>query len=512
MKRGSLFLLLAFVLSLVGCSSKEPLNLPVKTNFSFYEQKEAYTALYTRLSPEPLTELIPSENYGTLYPFIGARKTYVSEEGYTMHQSEFYGFTDATGRIIVDPVYSDVALLTGGENGACLPFWVLTKDKPYSGDLFAYSSHRAIASADGSFVSGFDYSYIYGYPDCIVTQSLDRANPVYELYDHSMRLLFSTADLPFSHRIQNAQYHSNGLFLLRLQEEEGFAYYFMDREGDLAFGPYMEAYGFSSGWAAVRLSNEKWTYIDPTGRLMERQFEECDMYYNSGYTVVQTPDRTEILDQEGQTLISLPNYQHLPSLKITEHGIFLSSLQAPDRYYSFDGTLLYETTDKTWFPEYMVYLSEEDPSAPYLYHVELQKKLTLPPLTEDTILSPSSPWIHTGFNMGLSYYDRKDLSATHYLVSPDLELLSVSKEHRPELISEQPGERSLPFVALPGEEGTELFGPEGKLLGLSPMADFHIGRIYEGDYLSLSNEFCTKLYTQNGELVFCYPFAAAMED
>ena len=160
----------------------------------------------------------------------------------------------------------------------------------------------------------------------------------------------------------------------------------------------------------------------------------------------------------------------------------------------------------------MVYFSKEDPSAPYLYHVELQKKLTLPPLTEDTVLAPFSPWIFTGPNLGLTCYNHKDRSDTHYLISPDLELLSVSKQLRPELISEQPGERSVPYVALPGEEGTELFDSEGTLLGLSPMADFHIGRIYEGGYLSLSNEFCTKLYNQDGELVFCYPFAAAMED
>ncbi len=506
----TLLLIMLLMGSVVGCGSPEPLNLPVKVDFSAYEQRDPNAPLYTRLSPEPLKELIPSGDYGTLYPFIGARQSYLTEDGYEGWKVDYYGFTDATGRIIVDPVYKNIELLRGGEGGTRLPFWILSKNNPDPNS--SYSTCYAIASVDGSFVTDFDYSNISGYPDCIVTRNMDQDPPVYEMYDHNMELLFTTADLPFSRQIRDARYQGNGLFLLRLADEEDrHLCYFMDLEGTLVAGPYESAFDFSCGWAAVKPPDGSWTYIDSTGKPMDRSFEDCKRFYQGGYTLVQTPEQTEILDVEGNTFLTLPKYDWFPSLTVTQQGLFLNGLDT-DQYYSFDGNLLYETRGKLWYQEKLVYLSKEDPSAPYLYHAGLNKKVPLPPLTENTTIEAIHPYENAGPFLSLFYVDRRDGSMTFYLFTPELELVSVSNQTRPELFPEEPGKKALTYVAIPGASGTELYDPDGNVLGLCPMADFDTGRIYEGRILSLTNDFCTKMYDSQGELIFCYPFTSTMED
>ena len=507
------FLILGILLLLAGCEEVEPqptLNLPVKVDFSAYEQRDPNDPLYTRLSPEPLTGLIPSEDYGTLYPFIGARQSYLTENGYEGPKVDYYGFADASGRIIVDPVYTDIRLLSGGEGGTHLPFWILGKDNPDSGSR--YSTCYAIASLDGSFVTDFRYSYVGGYPDCIVTLSLDWGEPVYELYDHAMELQFTTAELPYSSQIIEARYQNNGLFLLHLKgEEDRHSYYFMDLNGTLVAGPYAFACSFSCGWAAVEIRDDCWTYVDTAGTPMDRTFHDCEPYYQGGYTLVETETHGEILDIEGKTLLTVPKPDSFLTLTVTQNGLFIDSWKS-SQYYSFDGALLYETQEKHWFPFEMVYLSKEDPSAPYLYHVELQKKVPLPPLTEHTEIETQYFIENRGPFLSLVYVDRRDRSMTFYLFTPELELLSVSNQTRPELFSEQAGKEALSYVAIPSDEGAELYDPEGMVLGLCPMSDFDTGRIYEGGILSLTNDFCTKRYNSQGELIFCYPFTSTMED
>ena len=122
----SLFLLLGILLSIFWI--RLPQKVPNPTvDFSYYTKREASPALYTRASSEALGELMPSEDYGAIYPFVGGQRTYLySDYGTAGVQQKLYGFVDATGQILVDPVYT-MAQLLESEDGTALPYWHIGK-------------------------------------------------------------------------------------------------------------------------------------------------------------------------------------------------------------------------------------------------------------------------------------------------------------------------------------------------------------------------------------------------
>ncbi len=510
-----LFLLSGLLLSLVGCENTEPqptLHLPVKTDFSAYEQRDPDTPLYTRLSPEPLTRLIPSEDYGTLYPFIGARRSYLTEEGYEGPTIDYYGFTDAAGRIIVDPIYYLIELLDTGTyyNSLCLPFWDITEEYRDPDYPDAPDYRHALAFIDGSFVTDFIYSEIKGYEDCIIAARMNPRIDGYDVFNHNGELLFSTTELPYPvEDIFRFSSCENGLFLLRMDYGTySSAYYYVDRDGRIRFGPYEKASKFLCGWARVQLLTGEYTYIDPSGASIGRTFSYCS-HFTDGYAVVTTETHSEIIDQTGATLFTIPKCNREPAFYVTEGGFLLQDF-GQDCLYSFDGQLLYSSDSDHWSPSKSIYLCDSDPNAPYLHHIGSEKTVSLPPMSKDCqIYIDLLPNNFDSF-ITLKYHTRFDF--TLYIYSKELTLLATADEDRPKLQWEQPGMDRNNCLSLPGKEGTELYHPDGTLLGLSPMSDFTSGRIGPNGCLTLTNDFCTKMYDSQGDLLFCYPLIKNLDD
>jgi len=509
------FLILGILLLLVGCEEVEPqptLNLPVKVDFSAYEQRDPNDPLYTRLSPEPLRELIPSEDYGTLYPFIGARRSYLIEDEYEGLTKSYYGFTDATGRIIVDPVYYLIEMLDTGTyyNSPCLPFWDITEEcrMPDYPDVPYY--RHALAAIDGSFVTDFIYSEIEGYEDCIIAARMNPRTDGYDVFSHNGELLFSTTELPYPvedvFRFSSCE---NGLFLLWMDHGAySSVYYYVDWEGRIRSGPYEKASKFPCGWARVKLLTGEYTYIDSAGTSIGRTFSYCS-HFTDGYAVVITENQSEVIVQTGATLFTFPKYGTDPILYVTEGG-FLIQDSGSDYLYSFNGQLLYSSESDLWSPSKSIYLCDSDPNAPYLYHVGLEKTIFLPPMSKNCqICIDLVPNTFDSF-ITLKYLTRSD--STLYIYSKDLTLLAIEDEDRPKLLWEQPGKDRDNCLSLPGKAGTELYHPDGTLLGLSPMSDFTSGRIGPKGYITLTNNTCTKIYDSQGTLIFCYPLIQNLDD
>lgn len=107
----------------------------VRVDWSQLTPYAPLTSKYAQFDPySGAGDLIPSENYGTLLPYIGAE---VSLSGYVMDAIPLYGLVTADGQIVTDPVYSEILTSYG-------PFLLL-----YRSDRDGVS-RVTIAARDGS--------------------------------------------------------------------------------------------------------------------------------------------------------------------------------------------------------------------------------------------------------------------------------------------------------------------------------------------------------------------------
>lgn len=226
MKRIVFFLLLTALL-LTACTSTTPPTEPstqpteatkvteptqtaggvrVKTDYSAYAERSAVTPQYTRWSDEPLTDLQPSDEYGTLYPFPGVPQYDSYGAGYTDFYGYLYGMVDAEGRIAADPVYASVELLIDRNSLTRLPLWVLKKRGPVSEDGRSTDDFYALAAQDGSFVTDCIYRAVFCRDDRVIAvRGLDDSLS-FDVFDLQGNLLLSSEDLEFSDRITDDTY------------------------------------------------------------------------------------------------------------------------------------------------------------------------------------------------------------------------------------------------------------------------------------------------------------------
>lgn len=518
----SLFLLLGILLCIFLGTHPSPVSPEVKVDFSQYQKQEERTALYTRLSPEPLTELVPSRDYGTIYPYIGGKKTYLWAEYGTVGSTKFqYGFVDATGRILVDPVYDQAELLRiPGSLG--LPFWVIGKNV-YSESANDSDILLGLAAIDGSYVGPLIYRNITARENCILGQlpyNHETEEYPYHILDARGNLLLTTESIALPGRVCSLQYVGEDLFLIGLAYDfSGNVYYhFMDWEGNLLYGPYISAEPYFCGWAAVKTHEETWTYIDPAGKEMGRYFTECTSF-QEGYALVKTGYSYQVIKQDGTIVVSSVAHSGADFLSVTSHGLYISPLgDAPHWYYSFQGELLFETTRIDWLQEELIYADYGDPSAPYLYDIRQDLKIPLPAMEE-------------GHRLELLLYGDADTpvivvrdrnwyswEAVDSYYSSDYKLLWVSEPYRTisptkaHLVLEQVGKEAISYPVLPGENDLTLYGTTDATLNSYPLSDFIHCRLYDGGYLTLTDDFSTRMYDPQGNLIFSYPFTALMED
>ena len=128
----------------------------VYVDWSSLEPYAPEEPIYTRSSDSVITELVPSDNYGPLIPFLGDKL------GGTDLGSR-YGLITLSGEIVLDPVLSSV--WDGGSQGGYynlepLPYFMLCKETPAtSSDGWDEASEVwAMAARDGSWCTEFKYT------------------------------------------------------------------------------------------------------------------------------------------------------------------------------------------------------------------------------------------------------------------------------------------------------------------------------------------------------------------
>ena len=337
-------------------------GITVKSDYSAYTARVAPEAKYTRLSEGPLPELLPSEDYGAIYPYIGS-ELYSTE--YDFSAGYLYGMVDENGRILTDPVYTNAALLSDYGVYRSSPFWLLERVGEVYTDEYGYEtadSFYALASLDGSFVTDCIYSGVTGCGDVALATRRVNGEIVLEVIDASGRLIYSSLEHPLERPLYPYAYgfgYSDGI--LRLYAETGeydsyeswdgeteyypiYGYYFADLDGNLLSGPYQSAGSLSGGYSAVELSNGNYTYI---GRepcyLTDTEFLYAGDFID-GYVCVDFADDGEgpycIVDTDGEIINELEG-MYTPYYYSRAYHIYDSA--GNENIYDSRGELLYST-------------------------------------------------------------------------------------------------------------------------------------------------------------------------
>ena len=228
------------------------------TDRSGLEEFAPFEAVYSRLSPSPLTELEPSTSYGRLLPFDG-------------------GLVTESGRIVLDPVLESIetASFESGPGREYLAMYILQNAE----------GRYAVCAADGSWCSGFDYVSVYPMELGALCVTDEEAN-LAVCYAGDGSVVFDTAN--FSDRVMMAAgsvstlaQSEGGLMLCTYQRgtksflrADGTA---LNRDqGRTSY--FDDALPFSEGLAAVK-NNGLWGYIDTNGEyVVQPQYEQATSF------------------------------------------------------------------------------------------------------------------------------------------------------------------------------------------------------------------------------------------
>lgn len=250
-------------------TSKEPEAIRLQSDVASAEETDdsriqalpRYEAGHAvRYYVEPVNDFIPSEEYGTVYPYIGERNK-VDEWTDEVYG---YGFVDGQGQIICDPVYTDVIRITFGEQSA----YVATAKYCENGNYFKEDSIKgfvAVIGADGSFYQKYDdvsmasgiaggniinnrSEYEYGYEHIAVKKG-ERWGAIG--FDGAAVLPFEYINAPLFSEGLAAVFMTNEEYLVALEAYDGFyinmqdkfyqlqiPYVYVNVYGETVLGPY----------------------------------------------------------------------------------------------------------------------------------------------------------------------------------------------------------------------------------------------------------------------------------
>lgn len=494
----------------------------VKTDYSEYVPREAVAPKYTRLSEEYTEEFRPSDDYGTVYPFVGAEL--YSEYG---SLGEMYGIMDENGRILVDPVYSSYYILSEYHNNEriCLPFYAFGKVADYlvvcGDEASSYSEADilyAIISTDGSFATDCIYQDVSASGGCIIASRAYGDTLSFDVFDAEGELLLSSEDLALRNRFSanSRPEYSDGVLTVGLktgeyhdytdyndEPVEKYAVYLMDMEGNLLCGPYGEySSPYHEGFAIAEVGDEVFQIIDRNGQpLTDTEFGSAS-YFQNGYSVVSNPHSilSYVIDTEGNTYLKDGEY-----LYIYWNGNYFRA-EGANTVCFFDASLqkIYEMPlSEDWYPfGNTLYLTRYNESG----FLELQHSpdgKTYRCESEDAYAS----MFEENGNMVISINEYRDEEWYYTFLDESFRVLSEGKG--------EPYEQTDIFDSstriVISNEGTRIYDTAlNELFRLSVSRGVSV-TLLNGRCMVTDSLTCRQ-YDADGELVFCYPLLSGTGD
>lgn len=87
----------------------------VKVNWDSYESSSAEEDIFTRLPGTPMTDFVPSDSYGEIFPYYMQHMQVLSGIDSSYDGSNPVGFFSEKGVLICDPIFDDYFMLPGGD-------------------------------------------------------------------------------------------------------------------------------------------------------------------------------------------------------------------------------------------------------------------------------------------------------------------------------------------------------------------------------------------------------------
>ena len=272
----------------------------------------------TRYYPETTLALLPSPDYGRLYPFVGA----ATKWDYIWSGVQLlYGLCTADGRIVVDPVYNSTEIVEKDGNA----MYMLQR-------IVNHRYETTFAALDGSWAAAYQDNdrrpMLYDAQSLYLPPKPDYIS----VYDgKGWGAIDYKGNLVYPCRERFPVQFCEGL--AAVWDETGEYITYIDIEGNAAFGCQaperlddaetlwkfgLQNVQFSHGLARIK-QGELWGYADKTGKIViEPQFHQSSAFYG-GYTVVADANYRirSAIDRAGNVLVSVGSGVHIEPLDET---------------------------------------------------------------------------------------------------------------------------------------------------------------------------------------------------
>ena len=246
-----------------------------------------------RYYPAPVSEIIPSTDYGQIWPYIGGYAEAMMGE-----QHELIGICDEFGKIICDPVFKEAALI--GKDDKQL--YAFVKYDIYNGKKYEYVYPTTLAALDGSWAEtfehalweetsgnefsppviggpGYDYSHSYSWRDAVRYDYITaKRGGRWGVVDWDGSVL-----LPFEY-IEPVCFYEG---LASVLSEDGGTLSFIDITGKTVLGPF----------EAPSRPRDEWGRLDDDLPITDK------MMFHEGYAKFYENGKYGIIDRDGRTII-----------------------------------------------------------------------------------------------------------------------------------------------------------------------------------------------------------------
>jgi hypothetical protein len=298
-----------------------------------------------RRKPYPSYELEASDDYGFLYPFAvpyGATIKHDWDESLGAIETQpvnLFGLVDATGRIVIDPIYTSIQMLQfyDFDTSEYMPtntYLMYEMNTERAGQL----NNTVMAACDGSWVISKEYAYGSAGADGIIVYKYNEQNN--GEYRESQGLISYEGEvlIPCG-AVDIIRQTGEGLAAVANRREDGTEeYFYTDLTGKTVIPPgnYTTTNEFSEGLAAVFDSSASlYGYIGVDGEyVIKPRFSGCRNFKN-GYAVAFLQvyeNSTGVIDRSGNNVIPF-EYDNIR----LKHGIYTCEVygeeQRKTRYF-----------------------------------------------------------------------------------------------------------------------------------------------------------------------------------
>jgi len=297
----------------------QEMSIGVKTDYSHLTSYVPPHNKYTRLHDGPLTELVPSEDYGMLLPYASA----IAFPDGSLRESK-YGLVTIDGVIVTDPVYDMVSSADGiyySYYGAPPPSphaYLLSVIVPGSQTQWGDETRQAACALDGSWVTPFDYvNVIFTENVAILMRSYESYD--IDVYDYGGNLLYNMLDLEWTKRLTDQSWPGELVYSVSggygsVGMPDGTCAFINIKTGKARYTEYAMAHGFSGGYAPVAINTGSFGPVQQLWGVINSDFElvipHKSIYpatFRHGRAILQLSEDTQcIVDERGRELFSVP--------------------------------------------------------------------------------------------------------------------------------------------------------------------------------------------------------------